>query len=538
MTKNLSDRIREKFKNVILKRSDLHPYQADIAIPFLMKTPFSALFIDMGLGKTVSSLTVIVDLLESFTYDKVLVIGPMRVATQTWPNEIGEWAHTAHLNYTVLHIPDDHPEVIACYKAAERKARQNGANGAEARAIAGRASTLEKQRLRVAAVASTASVHIIPADWVEWLVEHFQDKWPYRMVIIDESSQFKDWKSNRFKALAKVRNHPGLIERLHLLTATPAAESYMNLFAQMYLLDGGERFGKGITRFQAKYFTENKYSRKLKLRPDAEEEILAKIADICLVMKADDYIKLDKPNILRRPVRMSPRARELYDQMATDFIVELDDGTLVEAETAAALSAKLLQMASGVLYETYLVEDAETDDMKKVKKVHHIHDEKIDELREIVEEADGEPILVSYHWKSSLARLRKEFPHAVVMDSEGKCVKAWNARKIKMLLMHPQSGGHGLNLQKGGHLLVIYDMFHSLELFLQLVGRLARQGQKHAVTVWMLTTLDTIDEAVCEALRAKEDAQDRMFAMLKRLIRASRKKPAKTPALEFADDEL
>lgn len=255
-------------------------------------------------------------------------------------------------------------------------------------------------------------------------------------------------------------------------------------------------------------------------------------------MKADDYLKLDKPTFIRRPVKLTPPVRALYDQMATDFIVTMDDGAMVEAETAAALSAKLLQMSSGVLYETYLAEDAETDDMRKVKKVHHIHDEKIEELREIVDEADSEPILVSYHWKSSLERLKKAFPHAVQMDSDGKCVKDWNAGKIKMLLMHPQSGGHGLNLQKGGHLLVIFDLFHSLELFLQLVGRLARQGQKHPVMVYILTVLDTVDVTVAESLRNKEDAQDKLFAILRKQIRKVLQERRKTPVLALAEDEL
>ena len=183
----------------------------------------------------------------------------------------------------------------------------------------------------------------------------------------------------------------------------------------------------------------------------------------------------------------------------------------------------IVHNCSGVLYETYMDQDLETEDFKKVKKVHRIHDQKIDELREIVEEAPGQPILVAYHWKSSLTRLQKAFPKAVVMDREGKCVKAWNQGKIPMLLMHPQSGGHGLNLQHGGHIMVIFDLFYSLELFLQLVGRLARQGQKHPVLVYMLTAVNTIDETVAAALKSKEDAQDNLFKILRRLIKKLRR---------------
>ena len=526
--------MRKRFEDVTLRREDLHEYQFDKAIPFLMANPFSGLFIDMGLGKTVCSWTVIGDLLDEFVYDKVLVIAPMRVATQTWPNEKREWLHLAHLNHSLIHIDDDHPEVKAAGRAARQQARLDGASGAQASSIAGKAETAEKNRLRVLACESRASVHIVPFEWVVWLVEHFQKKWPYRMVIIDESSGFKDHSSERFKALARVRKHPGLIERFHILTATPAAESYIGFFSQIFLLDGGERFGSYITHYQGRYFTQNKWTRKWELRPGAEEEILAKIADITLVMKAADYLPVKEPTIIRRPITLAASQMDLYENLQNDFIVKLPNGAEVEAETAAALSAKLLQMASGVLYETYLAEDFDTGDMKKVKKVHPIHDQKLDELQEIVDESQGEPILVAYHWKSSLARLQKRFPKAVVMDREGKCVKKWNAGKIPMLLMHPQSGGHGLNLQKGGHILVVFDLFYSLELFLQLVGRLARQGQKHAVRVYLLIAKGTLDEAVADAVRAKEDAQDKMFAMLRRLIRKFRKQKQ----TQLFEDEL
>lgn len=803
-------RIRAKFANVLRTREDMHDYQG-VAVEFARRNPFSALFLDLGLGKSISMLTLIVDLLNEFKYDKVLVIGPMRVATQTWPNEIAEWRHTAHLNYSVIQVGDDNPAVAEAGRQARSKARLEGKGAAEVATAGNVAIAGCKQALRIAAATSSASVHIISRDWIEWLVEYYGPKWPYRMVVIDECfvagtlistnnglraidtleigdlvktpygcrpiskvirktteslikitlsngaviectanhrfltdigwcnaselndrilyddsddatlcvralwgsildmeissdilqsilpnqrplgtearcndrsceerhagqtptsnleqrralvrgsesqttsrlkqgaiyecswrqryrddetrildfssayprmasrisnphgwtysglsdmlqgglclagkdallgsgwrksqlverqsprckedpsvsgqrvvsiesvecrggrdvfdlsvegapfyyaggclvhncTSFKDHKTARFKALAKVRNHPGLIERIHLLTATPAAESYAHLFAQMFLLDGGERFGKKITPFLDEFFTLNRYTRTYKLRPNAEEQILAKIADICLVMKAKDHLKLAEPQIIRRPITLGDKEMALYDKMASDFVVTLPDGSEVEAETAAALSAKLLQMASGVLYETYLDQDIETEDFKKIKKVHHIHDHKVDELRQIVEDAEGSPILVAYHWKSSLARLQKAFPQAVVMDRDGKCVKPWNSGKIPMLLMHPQSGGHGLNLQHGGHILVIFDLFHSLELFLQLVGRLARQGQKHPVLVYMLTAVGTVDEAVASALKAKEDAQDKMFAMLRRLIARLKRK--------------
>lgn len=529
---SFDERILSKFTNVIRTRGDLHGYQADIAMPFLRDNPFSALFIDMGLGKTITSLTLLTDLLSEFAYEHVLIIGPLRVASETWPTEIGLWDHTAPLNHSLIHVRDDDPRVAAVGAAAREKARADARDfdmapseyGQFVAHVAQKAETAEKERLRREAATSRATIHIISRDWVEWLVEFHGPKWPYRCVIVDESSGFKDHKSGRFKALSKVRNSAKLIKRMHLLTATPAAETYENLFAQIYLLDRGKRFGKGITKFRERYFTYNKYSRKYKLRPGAEEEILAKIADICLVMKVEDYLDIREPVFAHRSVKLDEAQMALYRTMEKEFIVTLPNGCEVEAETAAALSQKLLQMASGTLYETYLDGDIDTDDMRKVKRVHKLHDHKIEELREIVAESQGEPLLVSYHFKSSLDRLKKAFPKAVAMDREGKCVKTWNSGKIPMLLIHPQSGGHGLNMQHGGHNLVFFDLPWSLELYLQLIGRLARQGQKNVVVVQMLIAAGTLDEVVYQALNEKSDAQEKLFRILKRLIKKARAK--------------
>jgi hypothetical protein len=515
--------VRAKFTDVIHTRADLHDYQTDIAIPFLKENPFSLLLMDMGLGKSICSWTLIADLIDEYHEGKILIVGPKRVATQTWPNEKREWSHIAHLNHQLINVSDDHPSVIAAGKAAAAEARLNGMSGAEAQGVRGRAETQEKNRIRAIQARDPATVHIVSNDWLVWLVELHQHRWPYRTVFIDEASGFKDWQSERFKALAKVRKYEGYITRLHALTATPAAEGYTAFWSITFLLDRGKRFGETSTRFFLKYFNKNKYTRKYDLRPDADDEILAKIADVTLVMKADQYLPREKPTIIHRPVVLGEREMALYEEMQREFIVTLPDGSEVEAKTAAALSAKLLQMASGVLYETYLEEDIETDDMRKVKKVHHLHDQKIEELRELIEEAQGEPIIVAYHWRSSLDRLKKAFPQAVVMDKEGKCVAAWNKRKIPLLLMHPQSGGHGLNLQLGGHIMVLFDLFHSLERFMQLVGRIARQGQKHPVVVYMLTAVGTLDELVAKTIKGKEDAQAKMFAKLRRLIAAYRK---------------
>lgn len=540
----LEEEIKAMFANVERTRDDLHPYQKDIAIPFLRNNPFSGLFIDMGLGKTISTLTVIADVLMEFLYDQVLVIGPKRVATDTWPTEIGLWKHTAHLDFSVINVADDDPRLKAAGAIARAQARAEGLDPKVVQQRGQKAETAEKYKIMTALAKDGRSVHIISRDWVEWLVELWGHRWPYRMVVIDESSGFKDHNAKRFMALAKIRNTPGLIERLHILTATPAAESYIHLFAQIFLLDRGERLGKMITHFRNKYFTFNQYSRKYVLsggtkadREETENRILAKIADICLVMKAKDYLKLDEPTVLQRQIHLGATEMELYRTLERDFIVTLPNGVEIEAETAAALSQKLLQLSSGVLYQQ-VMKDMGDGTFKQQRIVHDIHKKKIEELQQIVEELDGKPILVGYHFSSSLARLKEAFPDAVVMDKEGACVKQWNSGKIKMLLMHPQSGGHGLNLQKGGHHIAFFDIPWSLELYLQFVGRLARQGQQNPVIVWLLCAMETLDVTVCKSLKVKEDGQERLFRKLRKLIKKYQEAKIAAAPLDYDVSDL
>lgn len=523
MTDLFDSRIAAKFELVQHEREDMHAYQNEV-VQFALTHPFCMLMIDMGLGKTVSSLTVIGDLISSFQVEKVLVIGPLKVVTDTWPNEIAAWRHTAWMNHTLLRESDDDPRLADARRRAREFGRAEGLGPKDIQAMATRAETAEREKIRRELAKSPASIHIINRENLEWLVNLHGPKWPYRMVIVDEVSGMKDHNSHRFKALAKVRNTPGLIQRLIGMTATPAAETYEHLFAQIYLLDRGERLGKDIGWYRDRYFTHNKYKRKYVLRPQAEEEILAKIADISLVMKAKDYLPRNEPTVIRRNVKLSAEQRQMIKTFEKEFVLTLTDGTEIEAKTAAMLSSMLLQLASGAVYETKYVGDYETGDLTKVKKVHHVHDHKIDTLREIFEEAQtqGENILVAYYWQSSLARLTKAFPKAVVMDREAKCSKAWNAKKIPMLLIHPQSAGHGLNLQKGGHILVFFDLIYSLEYYLQTIGRIDRQGQTEPVIVELLVAEGTRDVLVADANLAKQDAQEKLFSILKRLIRKLR----------------
>ena len=544
-------------------REAMHDYQKD-AVQFLKDHPFSALFIDLGLGKSIISLTTILDLVGAFEIDCALVIAPLRVASETWPTEIGLWHHTACLSYA--HIRDEdlvetvnaagayardlmkkhgvaHPHVQELVhqmrlEEVKRKAKKEKIDLRRNRELIRKRFELVKEspltaaekkafvdfaRKKAAAKAvrehkerNPACVYIINREQVEFLVEAWGRDWPYRAVFIDESSSLKDHRTNRFKALAKVRRS-GLIDRLHELTATPAAETYLHLFAQMYLLDLGERLGSNFTDFTDRFFKHNKYNHTYKLLPGADDEIAKLISDICLTMKAEDYLDLQKPISVVHKLKLSDEQMALYRQLEKHSVVTLSDDIEIEAETAAELSNKLLQMSSGVLYEKRLEVDPITDEVVKTRVVHHIHDEKIEKLRQLVEEAAGGPILVSYYFKSSLERLTQAFPNAVVMDREGKAVKEWNAGRIPILLVHPQSAGHGLNLQRGGWRIVFFDLPWSLELYLQLIGRLARQGQKEIVIVNHLVVEGTLDEIVLECLLDKRDAQEALFALLKRL---------------------
>lgn len=504
-------------------REDMHFYQDGLAVPFLKKNPFSALFADVGLGKSASAATVIADNFDAGNWEPWLVVGPKRVITQTWPEEFRTWRHLAHLTYgspfdkqykkelsdaarkavkferALLEIdepawdlPGDHLKMVAYWSVLRKVAE-------EARLKQAHKSIVDSTRR------CRAYVHLVSRDVFEHLVDAWGVKrFPYRKIIIDESQSFKSHKAGRFKAMKRIRHK---LKRMHHLTATPAAESYLDLFAPMQLLDEGERLGKFITHYRERYFQADYNGFNWKLLPDADEKIAAKISDIVLTLRAEDYLQLDKPLFINRPVRLGTEARKKYDMMAKHFVMTTEDEgekLNVVAESAGILQNKLLQMSSGFVYD-------------EKKKPHFIHDAKIETLKEIVEELQGEPVLVAYWYKPTLDRLRKSFPKAVVLDEKGKYKEKWDKRQTPMLLLHPQSGGAGLNLQKGSHHLIIFDMFYSNELYTQLVGRLARQGQRNIVKVMHLIAQGTHDDDVLDAINDKENGQAKLKRALRRI---------------------
>lgn len=440
-----------------------HNYQ-QFATDFILNQSICCLMLDMGLGKTVITLTALWQLaLDSFDVSRVLVIAPKRVAEDTWPKELAKWEHLTGLTSSLV-----------LGSAAERKA------------------ALQKK----------AFLYIINRENVAWLVKNHY--WDFDMVVIDELSSFKSNKAERFKAMKKVRP---MVTRIVGLTGTPAPNTLLDLWPQMYLMDMGQRLGRFIGGFRDRFFLPDKRNREIiysyKPREGAEDAIYALISDICISMKAADYLDMPERIDNRIEVSMSPKERKLYDDFQKDMVLSIDDEEL-DAANAASLSNKLLQMANGVVYG----ED---------KKVIPIHDRKLDALEDLVEAANGKPLLVAYWYKHDLQRIKARFKNARCIDT-AKDIDDWNAGKIPLALIHPASAGHGLNLQDGGCTIVWFGLTWSLELYQQLNARLWRQGQKHTVVIHHIVTKGTHDEDVMRALENKDTRQSALIEAVRARI--------------------
>lgn len=451
-------------------KCQLHEYQ-EYSKNFILDNPYCALLLDMGLGKTLSSLTAIDELLNTFeVIDNVLVIAPLSVAEKTWTDEIEKWDHLQHLTFSKI---------------------------------------LGPPRQRLAALDKKADVYLINRENVEWLVNHYQQAWPFKTVIIDELSSFKSNSAKRFKALRKVRP---FMERVIGLTGTPSPNSLLDLWPQIYLLDQGERLGKSITSYRNKYFVPAQKNGHIvyswQLIPGAEEAIYKKIGDICVSMKAKDYLNLPPRTNNVIEVELNPTDWKKYKELEREYVLELDESDVV-ASNAATLSNKLLQLSNGCVYD-------ENEEPKE------IHTAKLDALERIVEDSQGQSVLVFYQYKHDLSRILKWFKQAKKLDVKDGDIKKWNDGKIPVLLAHPQSAGHGLNLQAGGHIIVWFGLTWSLEYYQQANARLDRQGQKSPVIVHHIVTKDTIDEQVLKALENKEVGQEALMAAVKAKIEEHR----------------
>lgn len=440
-----------------------HDYQKR-AIRMILEKPDVGLFLDMGLGKTVISLTAVKELLDDFDVYRVLVIAPLKVAEDTWSRESEKWDHLKGLRV---------------------------------------AKILGDRKIRTAAAESEADIYVINRENTKWLVENYKGKkWKWDMLIIDELSSFKNHQSERFKALKHVRL---MFRRIVGLTGTPDPNGLMDLWAEMFLIDGGERLGKFIGRYRAMYFKSYDLGytgiTKYEPLPDSERLITQKISDITISMKAKDYIDLPDriDNVVH--VHLTDKERKAYKKLEAEGILELESDEIT-AFSAAACMNKLLQYAGGAVY---------TDS----GGFEAFHDEKIKALEEIIEAADS-PVLVFYGFRHEKARLLKALekyePRSLENESD---IKDWNDGKIKVLLAHPASVGYGLNLQDGGHIIAWFSLPWSLEYFLQANARLYRQGQMKPVIVNYLIADDTVDEAVLNSLRNKNLSQELLLRLLK-----------------------
>jgi len=439
-----------------------HDYQR-YAAEFIISHPVAALLLDMGLGKTSITLTAINDLLfDRFEVHKVLVVAPLRVARDTWSAEIEKWEHLKNLRYSVV------------------------------------VGTAQE---RISALLTPADIYIINRENIQWLVEESGLPFDFDMAVIDELSSFKNHKSKRFRAFMKVRPK---LKRIVGLTGTPAGNGLMDLFAELKLLDMGERLGRLIGQYRNTYFQPDKRNGMViysyKPLPDAEQRIYDKISDITISMKAADHLKMPELISLECTVQLSEKEKEKYDQLKKDLILATEDNE-VTAANAASLSNKLSQMANGAVY---------SDD----ESVIEIHDRKLDALEDIIESMNGRPLLVAYWFKHDLERIRKRFEIREIKSSRD--ISEWNSGKIPVALIHPASAGHGLNLQSGGSALVWFGLTWSLELYQQTNARLWRQGQTaDTVVIQHIISKGTIDEQIMKALKSKDTTQAALIAAVK-----------------------
>lgn len=456
-----------------MNESNLHEYQK-AAVQHIIDHEAAGLFLDMGLGKTVSTLTAVNLLMNVYMeVTKVLVIAPKRVAEDTWTTECEKWEHLHGLRVSRV---------------------------------------LGTEKKRKAALKADADIYVINRENVVWLVAQLKGWWPFDMIVIDELSSFKSNTAARFKALRQVRP---MTSRVVGLTGTPAPNGLIDLWPQMYLLDMGERLEKTITAYRAKYFRPGRTNGQVvfdyKPNTGSEEAIYKRISDICISMKAEDY--LDLPDMIEIPVEVSMNERQMaqYEKFEEEQVLKLQEEGDISAVNAAALSNKLLQYANGAIYDTE-------------RNIHELHEAKLDALEEIVEAANGSPVLVFYSFRHDVARILKRLKAYHPKEIGGQeDIQAWNEGKIAVMMAHPASAGHGLNLQKGGHIMVWFGLPWSLELYQQANARLHRQGQSQPVRNYIIMTKGTMDADVRKALSGKADRQDALMEAVKARIEKWRK---------------
>ena len=441
-----------------------HNYQ-NYAKDFILAHKVSALFLDCGLGKTITTLTAINELMyDSFEISKVLIIAPLRVAQSTWKDEIEKWDHLNLLRYSIV-VGD------------------------------------EKERLK--ALKQNSDIYIINRENVDWLVTKSGIDFNFDMLVIDELSSFKSHTSKRFKSLLKIRPY---FERVVGLTGTPSSNGLMDLWAEFRVLDLGERLGRYITHYRNEYFLPDKRNGAVifsyKPQPNAEERIYRRLADMTISMKSTEYLKMPELILNELEINLDEEDQMKYKKFKKEMVMTIQEKE-IDAINAASLSNKLIQLANGSIYD----ED---------KKFYEVHNKKLDKLEEIIESANGKPVLVAYWFKADKERIEKRFKVREIKTADD--IKQWNKGMIDLALIHPASAGHGLNLQSGGSTLVWFSLTWSLELYQQTNARLYRQGQKDTVVIHHLITKNTIDEDIMKSLKRKDKTQEALMRAVKARI--------------------
>lgn len=443
-------------------------YYQQYCIDKIIEQPELGLLLDMGMGKTAITLTAVERLVyDYFSVRKVLVIAPLKPAIETWPTEVEKWDHLKHITTSLV---------------------------------------LGDKESRLKALEKDAELYIVNRENVQWLVNHYKKKWPFDMVVIDELSSFKSSKAQRFKALKKVRPY---IKRIVGLTGTPSPNGLLDLWPQMYLLDSGKALGKTITNYREKWFVPDKRNATTifswKPKKGAEEEIYQKLEPLCISMKTADYLQLPERLDVRHEIETSKATMDLYKKLERDMILPYEDGD-IDAGSAAILVNKLLQVAGGAAYD-------------ENGNARLLHNEKLDALDALLGEANGQPVLLFYSYKHERDRIIERHPEAVDVK-EDAAVKEWNAGNIPLLLAHPASAGHGLNLQFGGHIVIWYGLPCSLELYQQANKRVHRMGQKETVLIHHLLMKNTADMWVLDqVLTEKDKRQNALLEALKARIK-------------------
>ncbi|HFI0064894.1 TPA: SNF2-related protein [Streptococcus suis] len=446
----------------------LHNYQV-VAKDFIIGHPYAAVILDMGMGKTATTLSAVNELMfDRFEVTKVLVIAPLRVANTVWSDEIEQWAELRHLRYSKI---------------------------------------VGTPKQRKVALQKDADIYIVNRENLPWLVEQCSPYFKWDMVVIDELSSFKSWQSKRFKAFMAMRPY---MKRIVGLTGTPSSNGLMDLFAEFKVIDGGERLGRFIGEFRSRYFEEGRRNGNIVYEyipmDYAECQIQDKISDITISMKALDYLEMPELISTKKLVRMTDKEKEKYSQFKKEYVLSELDGLEVTAANAASLTNKLVQLSNGAVY---------SDDHTVVP----LHEQKLDALEDILESANGEPVLVAYWFKHDLARIigrleKLKVKNRVLKTEED--IREWNKGNVPVGLLHPAGAGHGLNLQKGGHHLVWFGLTWSLELYQQTNARLWRQGQEaETVVIQHIVTEGTIDEEILKALGNKDAQQERLIEAVK-----------------------